>query len=77
MAFIEHGKTIKFDRSKNVEIHVRETTLLPGTDDAKQYIEIREFLQSSEMYGNGIIIPLELAGEAYLALGDLLARTRL
>lgn len=73
MAFSKIGKVEKFDRNESVQIHVRELTLLPDTDDAKHYIEIREFIKTSSLYGHGVVLPKGLAREIATTITGLVA----
>lgn len=75
MAYSKYGKTRRFQRNESVEIHVREVTLLPNTDDERSYIEIREYIASSELYGHGVVLPLTLAGAVAGAIDGIVSDT--
>lgn len=72
---MEYGERIrKFPRNEHVEIHVREVTLLPGTPDEKNYVDVREFILNGSVYGNGILLPVGLIQLLTPALMDVLVR---
>lgn len=70
MAFHRYGKTVKFPRNEDVEIHVRQVTLNADGPEKKQAncVEIREFLKEGEVYGHGIVIPAREVRDLLVAL---------
>lgn len=71
LSFTKFGKTKKIPRSKDVELHVRQVTLLPDSDDSRPYIEIREYIKTTGIYGHGIVIPLGLVDQVVAAVESL------
>lgn len=61
--FHKYGKTVKFPRNPDVDIHVREVTLNADapTEQQVEAIEIREWLKGGEVYGHGLVIPRDLS----------------
>ena len=63
MAFHQYGKTVKFPRNEHVEIHVRTVTL-----GHHEYVEIREFIKNGEIYGHGVVLPVNQIKDLKVAL---------
>lgn len=73
MAFHRFGKTVKFPRNEDVDIHVREVTLNANAEPEKQVdtVEIREFIKDGEVYGHGLVIPAYAIPDLIRALQSL------
>lgn len=73
--FVAEGNKATFPRNEHVDIHVRTVTLAVGNDapdPAKgKYLEIREFIKASGLYGQGIVIPLLQAKDLRCALDQV------
>ena len=71
--FIHAGKPEVFPRNEHVDVHVRTVTMAVGEnapDAAKgEYVEIREFIKSSGLYGHGIVLPALQVKDLVCALG--------
>lgn len=69
MSFHEYGETVVVPRNEHVDLHVRTVTLAAETPTLRvDCIEVREFLKETEIYGNGIVVPLSLVPDLRVAL---------
>jgi hypothetical protein len=74
VAFHQFGKTVKFPRNDDVDIHVREVTLNAEAPSGKvECVEIREFIKEGEVFGHGIVLPLHAIKDLQVALQRLTA----
>lgn len=73
MAFHKVGETVKFPRDEYVDIHVRNVTLNADAPASEQFraVEIREFLREGEVYGHGLVLPLNAVRDLKVALERL------
>ena len=73
MTFHRYGKTAKFPRDEHVEIHVREVTLNASAPASAQVqmVDIREFIREGEVYGHGVLIPIQVIPDLDVALDQL------
>ena len=76
MAFHRYGKTVKFPRNDDVDIHVRQVTLNADdeTDKQVEMVEIREFIKAGEVYGHGLVIPCREVADLKIALDRILEK---
>lgn len=76
MPFHQYGQTVKFPRNEHVEIHVREVTLNADAPESarKSYVEIREFIRNGEVYGHGIVLPVNLVSDLKVALDRVIPK---
>lgn len=66
-----HG-TQKFEIKPAVELHVSHLVALPDDPENKRdYVEIREYNTDAEIYGHGLLIPLNLSGFVSLAVEEV------
>jgi hypothetical protein len=69
VTFSTYGETVKIPRNENVEVHVRKVILNPGIpDQAIEVVEVREYLKSGEIYGNGLVVPVGMIKDLKVAL---------
>lgn len=74
----KYGRSQIFPRSETVDIHVRELTLTGVAGDKvteREYIEVREYIKPSEVYGHGIVIPRDRLTDLQTALYNLTRET--
>ena len=73
MGFVQYGALEKFPRDEHVDIHVREITLGADAPTAQkvEFVEIREFIKSGEVYGHGLLIPKRELRDLKVALERL------
>jgi hypothetical protein len=72
VALFQYGASKKVPRNEHVDIVVRRVTVNPGIESERQeYVEIREFIKSGEVYGHGILIPLNQIWVAMQAIQDV------
>lgn len=76
MPFHQYGQTVKFPRNEHVEVHVRVVTLNADAPESERrdYVEIREFIRNGEVYGHGIVLPVNQVADLKIALDRVVPR---
>lgn len=69
MSFHQYGETVVVPRNEHVDLHVRTVTLAAESPTLQvDCVEVREYLKESELYGNGLVLPINLVPDLKIAL---------